>query len=184
MDISINVFDIYPDINSKFRFLHLGLYHTSIVINGQRELYFWGDYNSNQSGIRTIQPTSPPWAPNHFKFYRTYYLGKTKFTADIAKKIIEGFIVSSSWKANTYSLIYHNCNHFTSQICEALLTSKQMEDYPFYVQRMETFARFVWGISLSYFDHNQSLTKSIIVQPPESENIIQKIVSQESPRYI
>ena len=183
MDISVNVFDMNVSFNEQFRFLNFGIYHTSVVVN-QTEIYFWGDYQSEETGIIQKRTQNPPTAPGGFKFYRTYHLGKSKYSNKNTEKIIQAFIKSPYWKAKTYSLCYHNCNSFTYDFCTALLTPLEMKNYPYFACRLEKIGRFLWNISLSYYLGSTSVTSEVMVPPPEEKEDMTEGIIQETPRYI
>ena len=89
--------------------LGIGLYHTGIEIQG-REYSFGGNPNSSSSGVFI----SEPMTVDNVKYLCSFNMGVcTDFSRvyNVLEKVKEKF------KANEYSLINQNCNHFSEAFC-------------------------------------------------------------------
>lgn len=162
MEISVNVFDMLP-INKSLRFIHYGMYHSTIVLGNSKECYFVSGQSSFRCGIIVKTPTYPPKAVEG-PFYKTYHLGLSNYTEEELLNILSFYQHSKSWLESSYNLFYHNCNTFTLDFCRRVLPPERFSLYPFFVSRLERSFQYVYSISLSHL--LCSMNNFITQEPP------------------
>ena len=116
-----------------------GLYHSGVEING-KEYAYGGDVNSAETGIFESEPRKA----SNYTFYQSYRIGKVRDIAAAYQILHE---LKQKYRANEYSLIHKNCNHFAEDLLMRLLG----KGLPWYVNRparMGTFVSFLLPESL------------------------------------
>lgn len=101
----------------------LGIYHSGIEIQGIE--YSYGG-NKNVSGSGVFQ--SAPMTVENARYLCSFNLG-TASQQKVSQAISE---VSDRFRANEYSMINQNCNHFSEALCKAILG----KSIPTFVNRM------------------------------------------------
>lgn len=126
-EIFLNVYDLHT-MNDSLYPLGLGIYHSSIEVNGRE----WS-YGGNPDYAGTGVFFSPP---RMLEFFReTIYLG----TASLTRKEFDQIITSLSKKfiANQYDMLTRNCNTFSDAFSRALLG----RGTPGWVNRLASFGK-------------------------------------------
>ena len=167
MEVSVNVFDMLQ-VNKYLRFVKFGMYHSSIVLNTSKEIYYGCGTGSNQTGVFVKSPHFPPRAPEG-PIYRTFYLGTTKFSEKQVLKILDRYQHSNVWKQSRYNIFYHNCNSFTLDFCRTILAPSQFSLFPFFISRGEKSLQFIFSLSLSHFTIFFRKNSILTTPPPSSE---------------
>lgn len=143
-------------LNASFGF---GFYHTGLEIFG-KEWTFGGNpmADAHQSGIF---PAAPKAVLPTCQFHKSVTLGllpKSVQERDLLKVLTE---LEPQWKAVSYHLLSHNCNHFTEALREALIQTfhASLREIPSYVNRAARVADFVVP---------EPLYRSLMLQAPQS----------------
>ncbi|KAF2173211.1 hypothetical protein M409DRAFT_62784 [Zasmidium cellare ATCC 36951] len=118
-EITINVYDLLPPgrLSSILWTIGGSLLHSGVVINGRE--YAYGGHNKR--GVTGVYWTKPRLEPPGGTFRVDILQGFTFRTEREINEIIKE--VSDQFLGPSYNLLTHNCNHFTSALCEKL-TSK------------------------------------------------------------
>ena len=148
VNISINVFDL-TKLNNCLRYVGLGIYHTSVVINDSVEYYFGYSPALTRGISRTREIGVLPKVMNGY-FYKTIEMGKSKYDIEKVNSIVSSFEDSDCWCSNRYNFLFHNCNTFTFELCKELLDDDDMKNYPFFVKNAEYVGVFLYKTSFSY----------------------------------
>jgi hypothetical protein len=90
-----------------------GVWHTSIIVYG-REFYFGG-------GICEGAPKKTPYG----KPVKEIKFGHTELPVELFKEYLKD--LNDKFNANTYNVLYNNCNHFTNEIAN-FLTGKNIPE--------------------------------------------------------
>lgn len=102
----------------------LGLHHSGIEIQGV-EYSYGGNINNSGTGVFQM----PPCNVDNATYYCSYNMG---VCTDLSKVYSTLEQVRQQFRANEYSLINQNCNHFSDAFCQALLGKR----IPAYVNRL------------------------------------------------
>ena len=118
-EILINVYDLLPPgtLSNALWFLGSSLLHTGVVIPAlEREYAFGGHSQPDLSGVYWTKPRMLPPGGT----WRCELLQGFTFCSAAE---IEGIVqeVSGKFLGTSYNLLSHNCNHFTSFLCEKLV---------------------------------------------------------------
>lgn len=147
-EIRINVFDL-TSLNNILRFAKLGVYHTSIVIDGISEFYY-GFAEYNMTGIDTPEEIDHIPSSMVGELYAQIEMGKCQYDYGQCIEIVRTFISSECWLSDHYNMLLHNCNDFTYELALALFGPKKMKKYPSWVQRGVKVGRWVFYTSIGY----------------------------------
>ncbi len=119
--------------------LGIGLFHTGIEIQGV-EYSYGGNINNSGSGVFTTCPLTIESA--------TYQCSYNMGTTTDFKKVYDTLgAVKLQFKANEYSLINQNCNHFSEAFCLALL-GKRLPSHINRIACLGSWAQFLLPRSL------------------------------------
>ena len=129
--VRVNVFDL-SRTNSVTRNTKLAVYHTSVVIDEQIEVYF-GFKAPGQCGIDTAETLDVLPPPMKGRFYETCNVGAAKRSFNYCQLVIERFKKDPRWSSDRYNIVYNNCHNFAWALCEALLGSGNLHQFPRYV---------------------------------------------------
>ena len=118
-EILINVYDLLPPgtLSNALWFFGSSLLHTGVVIPSlDREYAFGGHNRPDLSGVYWTKPRMLPPGGT----WRCELLQGFTFCSNAE---IEGIVQEASAKflGTSYNLLSHNCNHFTSFLCEKLV---------------------------------------------------------------
>ena len=117
-DRGIPVYANYYDLTPKNKYLKIvghGIHHTSIEIYKQ-EFYFVGA-DSSLTGVDVGPAKVCPL--QNCVFSKSVLLGYTKLTKNEIQDLINE--ISKEYPANSYNLIYKNCNHFADDFARRLV---------------------------------------------------------------
>lgn len=145
--IRVNVFDLLP-MNRILRFMKLGIYHTSVVIGDQSE-YYHGFALFGRTGIDSPEVIDRLPSNMSGNLYATYEIGETKYSYSECQQIVDDFKKSDRYLSDHYNFLFHNCNIFTYELCQALMADDNVPTYPMWVMRSEKIFRFIYNISVS-----------------------------------
>lgn len=148
VNISINIFDL-TRVNRALRFLHLGVFHTSVVIDGCIE-YFYGFSTTSESGVFSTCNVGVLPPSMRGDLFRTVDIGAAARTRESAEAIASAFAASPRWAASRYDVFFHNCNTFSFELSRALIGDAAIARYPLFVPRAERIGRFVFATSFAY----------------------------------
>lgn len=145
--IKVNVYDLTAS-NRAFRWLKLGVYHSSVVLDDKEE-YFYGYFGEKTTGVHLSECLN--MIPDYMEgeFYTSYDICDISLSFDECKNIIQSFMNSTEWMSEYYNFMYHNCNDFSHTLCETLVGIENMKNYPYWVLRTQKIAHFVYSISFS-----------------------------------
>lgn len=175
--IRVNVFDLIP-VNRLLRFAKLGIYHTSVVI-GDRSEYYHGYKFAGQTGIDSPEVVDKLPSSMSGDFYATYEIGESKYSYEECLQIVQEFKESDRYLSEYYNFLFHNCNQFTYELCQALVGEQSMKSYPMWVFRSEKLFRFAYRISVSaIFSAFHKPCPGFGPEPPSSRVMIK---SSDSP---
>lgn len=129
--VHLNVYDIQtpedpelvPKMNDCLAPFGLGVYHTAIEVHGKE--YAFGGHTERTTGIFEVTPKECAGV----KFRVAHHLGDTIFNArqvsELATRLGNGPFLGT-----TYSLISHNCNHFTRYFAKELGVCNKFPAWP------------------------------------------------------
>ncbi|EAX89427.1 hypothetical protein TVAG_211780 [Trichomonas vaginalis G3] len=147
--IKINVFNLTP-LNKVFACCKIGVFHTSLVIDNKIE-YYYGFSMYGCTGIDSPEKVNHLPSVMNGSFNSSYEIGETSLTRMECREICRQLKQSPEWLSDFYNILYHNCNHFTLELCKLLVGENNMQNYPYWVVRGERIGRFLYSISLSHF---------------------------------
>ena len=130
-DIYINIYDL-SNINKIVRKTNLGIYHTSVVIDNEFEIYY-GYYSHGCTGIDYAQEINKLPSSMEGIFFKKIYLGKSNLTIEEIKKKAKQFSYRANWLSNRYHVLCHNCHTFSYKFCQEILESKKLLNFPMFV---------------------------------------------------
>ncbi|CAK4028625.1 UPF0326 hag1 [Lecanosticta acicola] len=118
-EVIINVYDLLPPgrLSSILWTVGGSLLHSGVVVNGKE--YAYGGHN--RRGLTGVYWTKPRFEPPGGTFRAGLLQGFSFRTEQEINETIKE--VSDEFLGPSYHLLTHNCNHFTSALCERL-TSK------------------------------------------------------------
>lgn len=99
-----------------------GTYHTGLVVGG-KEYAFGGHDDPIQTGVYT----TPPELNKDYMFHQRIVMGRVEMPIATVNEVIGKFAASPQWLGTAYDLIEHNCNHFVSDLCWALVRTRPPE---------------------------------------------------------
>ena len=111
--------------------LGLGMYHTGVEINGI-EYSYGGNVENRGSGVMKTAPLSI----GNATYIKSYHMGCTGNREKLFNTIGD---LMQEFKANEYSLINQNCNHFS----DALLQRSVGKRLPSYINRPATIGSWI-----------------------------------------
>ena len=110
--------------NSIFKFLGIGIYHSSVLLSGIE--FSFGFSAEGSCGIIEMNDGNLS-----LKLKEKLYLGSTIYKiSDINRLIIN---ISKFWQGSSYDPYFKNCNHFTNVFSKYIL--QESIDFPCYVNR-------------------------------------------------
>lgn len=117
--VSLNVYDLSQGLARQLSTTFLGkaiegIWHTGVVVYGY-EYYFGGGIQNSPAG------TTPYGTP-----VKVVDLGVTHVPKDVFEMYLQE--ISPRYTAETYSLLTHNCNNFSSEVVQFLVGEK-IPDY-------------------------------------------------------
>ncbi|XP_068683860.1 deubiquitinase DESI2-like [Montipora capricornis] len=113
--VLLNVYDMYW-INQYTFPVGLGVFHSGVVVHGKE--YAFGGHPYNWSGIFDMSPKSVDTLGDDFKFRETLAMGTTNLSPSEVEDLVKS--MGLDYQGRSYHLIDKNCNHFTSEFCQAL----------------------------------------------------------------
>ena len=133
----------------------IGLYHTAIEIQGV-EYSYGGNINNSGSGVFT----SCPLMVANATYLCSYNIGSCSDFKKVYDVLNE---TKLKFKANEYSLINQNCNHFSEAFCLSLL-GKRIPSYINRIASIGSWVQFLMPRSLKSLnpipsDHSDSSTR-------------------------
>ncbi|EAX89368.1 hypothetical protein TVAG_439880 [Trichomonas vaginalis G3] len=149
--IGVKIYDLMP-LNEKLRYFNIGAFHTSIVLNGNTEICYGVGGAFNETGISSYHISSEDSNTAGFEnvnYYKIIQFGKIKKTTQQVEDIIADMSVLPEWKNGSYSVLLHNCNSFTYELCRRILEPDQLKNYPMWIFRGENIVNFIIKISIS-----------------------------------
>ncbi|RMX50143.1 hypothetical protein pdam_00002841 [Pocillopora damicornis] len=132
--VVINVYDMYW-INQYTFPVGLGVFHSGVVVHGKE--YAFGGHPYNFSGIFEMNPNSPEVLGEEFKFRETIKIGTTKLLPSEVEALLKR--MGNTYQGRSYHLIDKNCNHFTSEFCQALCN----KSIPGWVNRLASVGSYL-----------------------------------------
>lgn len=147
--IRVNVYDL-SKINSLSRESLPGIYHTSVVINEEIEIYY-GFLKYGSTGIDYARTINSLPSSMKGRFFKTFPMGTTKKSFKFCKQIIEKFKADPAWLSDRYNFIYNNCHRFSFTICEALLGKGNLFNFPMFVFDCEKLGHVLYRGVISRF---------------------------------
>jgi hypothetical protein len=163
--IRVNAYDLTP-LNRILRCIHFGIYHTSVVID-ERSEYYYGFYQFGQTGIDAANVINELPKVMNGIFYESFEMGDSHSSYEECDAIVQQFRNADRWLSERYNIIWHNCNNFTFELCEALLGAGNARNFPQWVHRFEYAAKYIVSISLSHIIYFNNYTLAVIGRPPE-----------------
>lgn len=117
--VTLNVYDLSQGLARQLSTTFLGkaieaIWHTGVVVYG-KEYYFGGGIQHSPAG------STPYGTP-----MRVVELGVTHVPQDVFESYLEE--ISPRYTAETYSLLTHNCNNFSNEVAQ-FLVSTSIPDY-------------------------------------------------------
>eukprot|EP00879_Flechtneria_rotunda_P006773 GHRR01007117.1.p1 GENE.GHRR01007117.1~~GHRR01007117.1.p1 ORF type:complete len:308 (+),score=139.83 GHRR01007117.1:796-1719(+) len=109
-----------------------GVWHTGVVIDGREEIFF--GYGIHRARAGTTMFGQP---------HRIIDLGTTELPPEMREELLAD--LTSRYRPEDYSLLWHNCNHFSNEFGQ-LLTGEGLPDY--ILSQAETVFNTPWGESL------------------------------------
>ncbi len=110
--IFLNIYHLHKCLNTKcFKCCCMGVFHSGIEMFGV-EIAFGGSPDSS-TGIFMCSPmhsVSSSHFGEQFELLSSTCVGYSKMTTSHFRKLID--MMAPDWPANSYNLIYRNCNHF------------------------------------------------------------------------
>lgn len=166
--IRVNVYDL-SRINGIFRKSKLGIYHTSVVVGEEFEIYY-GYYKYGCTGVDYARKINHLPSSMSGSLYSTYFIGKSVYTIDKLKRIAKQFSLREEWLSNRYNVLNHNCNSFSLAFCKEVLRLKCLRRFPVFVFKSEKFGNTLYNSFLKLFvDENNPpyfLNKNHLVRVP------------------
>lgn len=122
-DVYLNVYDIQtpedpemlPKLNDYLSRIGLGIYHSAISLHGS-EFAFGGHLEPGVSGIFEVSPGECMGV----RYRTSVYLGMTALSLETIRETILDRLGRGEFLGTTYSLISHNCNHFSRHLAAEL----------------------------------------------------------------
>ena len=139
------LFRSLTSFNKNFRWLNIGAFHTSIVLNDSIEI-FYGFTNDHLTGIITKNQN----LIENDSLYKIYSFGKIEKNFNDCMKILKKFQNSQKWLGENYLTLFNNCNSFTYKFLKKICNKKEFENFPFWIFRGEKILKFIFKFSLSY----------------------------------
>jgi len=132
-DVYLNVYDIQtpddpesiPKMNDHLYRVGLGVYHTAISVHG-REFAFGGHVEAGISGIFEVAPGECVGV----RYRTSIYLGMTALSLGRIRCEILDRLGTGEFLGTTYSLISHNCNHFSRHLAGELGLAHKFPEWP------------------------------------------------------
>lgn len=136
--VRLNVYDVVteedpalvPKLNDWFALLGIGVFHTGLHVHSTE--YAFGGHTEPTSGIFEVEPQ----ACAGVRFRTSILLGNTALNKEQTAAVIRR-LGHTDFLATSYSLISHNCNHFSAALASELGVSKR---FPAYVNRLALIA--------------------------------------------
>ena len=168
--IKLNIFDLIG-MNKLFRCCHIGIYHSSVVIDEKAEYYF-GFAAYHYTGIDSPERINNLPSSMDGKFYMSIDMGTSPYSFNQCKEIVANLKGIDRWLSDSYNFLFHNCNTFTYELCDQLLNHQNMDKYPKWLFRGERFGQFIYVTSVAYIlDIRKVKIPSLgqVPQPPKPE---------------
>ena len=111
------VYDIIPH-NAILSEIGIGVHHSGIEVYGKEVSFGRCAFGT---GVFTCAPCH---CPKH-SFRERFLLGRTHLSSDEVDKLIGALAASETWTGQAYHLLQRNCNNFTEQLAEVLVTPER-----------------------------------------------------------
>jgi len=152
--VRVNVYDL-SHVNRVFRFSKLGVYHTSVVIGEEFEIYY-GYLSYSICGIDYAEEIDKLPSSMSGNLYSTYNMGNSELSLDEIRKKCKQFSKRAEWLSNRYNVLCHNCNTFSYSLCSEILIKRNMEHFPEFVFRSQRVIKPVFEILSPIIDENKT----------------------------
>ena len=147
--IRVNVFDL-TRANKIFRKSQVGVYHTSVVVGDDFEVYY-GYYRKGCTGVDYATHIDELPSSMSGELYSTYILGKSRYTLEECQKIARKLSLREEWLSNRYNVLNHNCHAFALEFCKAVVDPHQLRNFPAFVFKGENVGSALYNNFLSLF---------------------------------
>ena len=174
--IRVNVYDL-TRANKLFRKSKVGIYHTSVVVNDEFEVYY-GFYRHGCTGVdyaTTIDELPPSMSG---QLYSTYILGKSKYTVEQCQKLARKLSLREEWLSNRYNVLSHNCHAFALEYCKLIVDPHKLRNFPAFVFKGEDVGNILYHNFLSIFVDEENPPYFLSKQPYTKEDDVPKNVCQ------
>jgi hypothetical protein len=94
-------------------------------------------------------------------------MGDSPYPFERCQGIVQEFTESDRWLSDRYNLLYHNCNNFSFELCQALLGEAHVGGYPEWVRNFEKVAVAIFSLSLAPIVYLNNFSLSAFGRPPE-----------------
>eukprot|EP00439_Symbiodinium_sp_Y106_P016328 s1410_g2.t1 len=115
--LSVYTFDITGvSLLNSLGSLGTGAYHSGLVVL-DNEWSYGGHSEPGSSGAYNCEPEHNP----EYQFFDRVVMGRVRASPQQIQSVIRRLATDSEWQGPMYDLFQHNCNHFVSDLCWALL---------------------------------------------------------------
>jgi len=128
------ILNVYEPAKGQSGMPGFGIFHTGIEVNGTEYSFAGSPDAGSGTGVLSQVPRATP-AGGEWKFKQSISLGFVQSSREEFDRILRE--LSDAFPANTYDLVYRNCNHFTTAVAKRLGLEK---NYPSWVNRAAS-----WG---------------------------------------
>lgn len=174
--IKLNIFDLIK-VNKAFRCCHLGIYHSSVVIDEKSEYYF-GFAAYHFTGIDSPERINHLPSVMDGEFYMSVDMGISPYSYNQCQDIVKTFKGEDRWLSDSYNFLFHNCNTFTYELCDRLLNHQFMDRYPKWLTRGENIGKFIYITSVAYVLDLKKIRIPSLGQVPQIK--VEKVPERES----
>lgn len=134
-EIRVNVYDL-TKLNSLFRSSMTGIYHTSVVVGNEFEIYY-GFLRYGSTGVDYAEEINILPQGMSGTLYNSYVLGFSIYSVAKCQKKARQMSLREEWLSDRYNILEHNCHSFSFAFCSELLRPFQMSEFPMYVFQAE-----------------------------------------------
>ena len=147
--IRVNVYDL-TKVNKLFRKTQVGIYHTSVVVNDEFEVYY-RFYRKGCTGVDYASNIDEIPSSMNGELYSTYILGKSRYTTEECQKIAKQLSLREEWLSNRYNVLNHNCHAFSLEFCKQIVDLHKLRKFPAFVFKGENVGSILFNNFLSLF---------------------------------